>query len=275
MDKAAAYEYWDVVRWLLNHFQDFRVTQVAVEEVIRANQFELLKEMLGRNRIDSEGERITLGRGINWTCEDMQDCDEEVAHWLFATTPIASVAGQLSSLVSFCQREADITRAEWFIKRGCPYRAADAVCSDPDVTCWMFARGGVGEGDVARALQSMAGAGRLGIVQWILSKYPPSSTRGWQQCGADAFWSACQSNCLPVVKYFLEHGPSQPCLDLYPNAMSEAAVRGHLDLANYLHSQGFTAMDGSIFRRAAVAGCLEVVQWLCCQFGASFSLLDS
>ncbi|RLN52024.1 hypothetical protein BBJ28_00020415 [Nothophytophthora sp. Chile5] len=208
---------------------------------------------------------------VHWGRNDMLSAMEnghaDVVQWLFEHTPQANDTRNLNRVVRCAVNRGDVQLVEWLLQRDCPYMSLTAANTGrPHVVQWMLERGDLKDGSVAiAAVMSLALGGHLELMQRVLPlcTCDPIPGSEWEDYWPSFFDETCQYGHLPVVRWILEQPlGSELLLEHFPDAMHDAATDGHLELARYLHAQGFTACSEKTMFLAAANGHLDVVKWL-------------
>ncbi|RLN43696.1 hypothetical protein BBJ28_00013361 [Nothophytophthora sp. Chile5] len=198
---------------------------------------------------------------------------DEVVRWLYEHTARANDSRVLSVLMQNAFDVGDLQLAEWLMAHGCPFSAPDALGTGrADVGLWLLRRGDLKantpmmEGE---AFVIWAGRGHLEMMQLLVKSHASliAPNTAWSGFWQDAMGAACDQGHLSVVRWLLEHLMGSTITGITSEGVHNAAVEGHLELAQLLHSHSYGGCTADTMYQAAEAGHLPVVQWIHAQFG--------
>ncbi|RLN93097.1 hypothetical protein BBJ28_00026674, partial [Nothophytophthora sp. Chile5] len=291
LEEAARLGLLQVVEWLFTHFSGVEAEVEVVEAAANAGHLHILQYLFDHGtfaeyEVMEEGEELLGPRRqypdegivVRWGRHDAAGATDsghdEVVRWLYEHTARANGSRDLSLLMVSGFDVGNLPLAEWLMAHGCPFSADDALGTGrADVGRWLLARGDL-EPSAAMiegtAFVVWANGGHLEMMRLLVKRHEqyiePRSR--WSDFWDEAMEVACDQGHLPVVRWLLEHSMGRTLSGNIRVRVHNAAVEGHLELAQLLHSHGYGGCTASTMYQAAETGHLPVVQWIHAQFAA-------
>ncbi|RLN98927.1 hypothetical protein BBJ28_00014959 [Nothophytophthora sp. Chile5] len=285
-----------VVQWLFAHFSgcvaDLDTVRIAAGE----GHLEILQFLLAQGTAafcralyyDLEDPGVAPIPGlllVRWGNRDMETAAKsghgEIVRWLFEHTAEANGSRHLRSIVAGALSHGDLPLAEWLLAHGCPDEPRDGVSTGrPDVLEWLMARNRLqGDDTAATAVEYLARGGHLDFMQRLIPV--DTSIPRWRNTWRRAVRNVCEHGHLFVVRWLMQNPMGQEpftphseyCLErewfvqFAADAVHLAVSHGHLELAQYLHSEELAGFSERSMSVAAENGDLRMVQWLHSEFG--------
>ncbi|RLN95849.1 hypothetical protein BBJ28_00020423 [Nothophytophthora sp. Chile5] len=287
--QAVRHGHLHVAEWLFTRFIGCEARVEVVEKAAATGDLEMLQFLhaqgiAAKYRERQRGEQhvgLAIAEGqetgivVRWGRNDMQNAAKnghpEIVRWLFENTAIANSTRHLRDVVKSVLELGDLALAEWLIARGSPDVPLDgARTGRPDVIKWLLARGQLkNERLAAEAIKRLASGGHLTTMQRLVRLHHPSSSPSWewQNAWVIAFREAHHHSHLHVVQWLLENPLNPQLRSLFSLGVHQAAVKGHLQLAQYLYDEGFPGCSTEAMLVAARNGDLKMVEWIYNHFG--------
>ncbi|RLN43697.1 hypothetical protein BBJ28_00013362 [Nothophytophthora sp. Chile5] len=289
LEEAARLGLLHVVEWLFAHFSGVEAEIEVVEAAANAGHLHILQYLFDHGTfaeyqvVEYEAEFLGPRRQypdegivIRWGRDDAviatNSCHGEVVRWLYEHTARANGSRDMPLLMMSTFNVGDLPLAEWLMAHGCPFSAHDALMTRrADVGQWLLRRGDLEPGTTMierKAFVIWASRGHLELMQLLVKSHAPfiHPTSIWSALWQEAMEVACQQCHLPVVRWLLEHSMGCTLLENAHGSIHSAAVNGHLELVQLLHSHGYSGCTARTMYYAAGAGKLPMVQWIHAHF---------
>ncbi|KAE9073892.1 hypothetical protein PF010_g24893 [Phytophthora fragariae] len=291
LKEAIAHNSFELVKWLSTKFQGYKITAEVVTQAASLGSIKILQFFFDNdNRVAGRhfretNRRCTAGHSIEWgglsMASAVANSHSDVVWWLHQH--ISNARFDLSAALKAAILTGNILVAEWLLARGAawpPRVAGEYVQHD------------------------VVAQGRLDILRWLSVRDQLDGIHG-------LVVKAAEHGHLHVIRWLIDgddawNGISTRCTDLGGEAsvaIHTAAIRGHLEVAQYLYVRAKTpqndlqrelqrleqnktfrtlmaylgpnmlaeSMGAQTMVGAAENGLLDVVQWLCANSSAVFN----
>ncbi|KAE8973828.1 hypothetical protein PR001_g26194 [Phytophthora rubi] len=291
LKEAIAHNSFEMVKWLSTKFQGYKITAEVVTQAASLGSIKILQFFFDNdNRVAGRhfretNRRCTAGHSIEWgglsMASAVANSHSDVVWWLHQH--ISNTRFDLSAALKAAILTGNILVAEWLLARGAawpPRVAGEYVQHD------------------------VVAQGRLDILRWLSVRDQLDGIHG-------LVVKAAEHGHLHVIRWLIDgddawNGISTRCTDLGGEAsvaIHTAAIRGHLEVAQYLYVRAKTpqndlqrelqgleqnktfrtlmaylgpnmlaeSMGAQTMVGAAENGLLDVVQWLCANSSAVFN----
>ncbi|GMF55135.1 unnamed protein product [Phytophthora fragariaefolia] len=257
----------DMIRWLFAQLSGCEAGVQAVETAAAAGDLRILQFFLDNESAAEAAAEAGTSNHVQWGGGDLAIAAEsghaDVVRWLFERK--GSVERDWGRFMAAVVRSGDFVLLQWMLARGYAERQLAPPTMDDAawgghlyMLKWLYLNGYVHHASFA--LEYAARNGYLEIVEWLVRNHPVGNA-------SRALDAAARENRLDIVRWLLGHNLGRGA----KSGMHQAAIRGYLEVASYLHEQGFHGLAGvscGTMLRAAGRGFFDVVRWLDSEFAS-------